>query len=391
MKRPYISAIPPMPGDDATRAPEAFLDATGQNTGNLIFSAALRRLVRGADFDITGPEAFARLRETCDGVVIAAANWLQPGRDLGEMAALIEQVDKPTVLVGLGAQAQDGRIPELPAGTRRLLAVVSERSGAISVRGDFSAEVLDHYGISNVTVTGCPSLLYHLDRPAAIARAPGDGPLRLGLNGLLPPQRDGPRMDLARFMLGETRRLGAAYVAQTELPLVRLARGTAQEADWPHLARALDVDLILDGPDRAEAAAWAARRLRIFGNAPDWIDWTRGRDLVIGTRLHGVIAPLLAGTPALLLTHDSRTQEMARQAGLPALPFAQVRQAGRIDPRALWARVDPDRFNTRQRAYFSAFCRFFDAVGIPHRLQPPQTTTPPTSSGTPPPRHRPAH
>lgn len=362
MKRPYLSAIAPLPGADATRAPEAFLSGTGQNTGNLIFSASLRRLVRGENFEITTPEAFARLRETCDGVVIAAANWLQPARDFGEMAALLEELDKPAVLVGLGAQAQDGRIPELPAGTRRLLAVVSERSAAISVRGAFSAEVLDHYGISNVTVTGCPSLLYHLDRPAAVTRPLPEAPLRLGMNGLVPPRPDSPRMDLGRAVLGAARQLGAQYVAQTELPLIRLARGVAEATDWPVL------DAALNSPDRAEAEAWAARHLRIFGNAPDWLDWARGRDLVIGTRLHGVIAALLAGTPAVLLTHDSRTAEMARQAALPACPATALRDTGRIDPRALWAQADPDSFNARQRDYFDAFIRFFDRVGVPHRL-----------------------
>lgn len=362
MKRPYLSAIAPLPGADATRAPEAFLSGTGQNTGNLIFSAALRRLVRGESFEIATPEDFARLRETCDGVVIAAANWLQPERDFGEIAALLEELDRPTVLVGLGAQAQDGRIPKLPAGTRRLLAVVSERSAEISVRGAFSAEVLDHYGISNVTVTGCPSLLYHLDRPAAVTRPLPEGPLRLGMNGLLPPRPNAPRMEMARVMLTETRRLGAQYVAQTELPLIRLARGEPREADWPCL------DAALNSPDRAEAAGWAARHLRIFGNAPDWLDWARGRDLVIGTRLHGVIAALLAGTPAVLLTHDSRTEEMARQAALPACPATALRDTGQIDPRRLWAQVDPEAFNARQRDYFDGFARFFERVGVPHRL-----------------------
>jgi hypothetical protein len=368
MKRPYLSAIAPLSGDDAARAPEAFLDGTGQNTGNLIFSAALRRLVRGESFEVATPADFERLRATCDGVVIAAANWLQPARDFGEMAALIESLDMPAVLVGLGAQSQDGRIPELPAGTRRLIAVVSERSAAISVRGAFSAEVLDHYGIHNVAVTGCPSLLYHLDRPAAVTRSLPEGALRLGMNGLVPgdrvPERETPRMALGRFMLDQAQALGADYVCQTELPLIRLAQGAPRDADGPFLAH------VLGTADRAALARYGAEHLRVFGNAPDWIDWARGRDMVIGTRLHGVIAALLAGTPAVLLTHDSRTAEMARQAALPACPAETVLRAGRIDPRALWDQADPAGFNTRQRAYFDAFTAFFDRVGIPHRLTP---------------------
>lgn len=374
MQTPYISAIYPLPGPDETRPVAQFLSETGQNTGNLIFSAAVLRLVRGLARPPREITDLGEIAEACDGVVLAAANWLQPARDLGEMAALVEQMDKPTVVLGLGAQAQEDRIPELPRGSLRFLSAVSERSASISVRGTFSAEVLDHYGIHNVTVTGCPSLLYHLDRPAQIAPlAPPDPdrPLRLGLNGGLPgdriPARDSPRHVLGRFMLGEARRLGADYTAQTELPLMRLARGALPPEDpaWPLLSQALGE------ADRARLAGWAAAHVKLFGRAEDWIAWAASRDLVIGTRLHGVIAALLAGRPAILLTHDSRTAEMARQAGIPARPAAQALDAGALDPARLLAECDPAPFNARQPAYLAGFAAFLDRNGVPHRLTPP--------------------
>lgn len=374
MQTPYISAIYPLPGADETRPVAQFLSETGQNTGNLIFSAAVLRLVRGlarAPREITD---LSEIAEACDGVVLAAANWLQPARDLGEMAALIEEMDKPTVVLGLGAQAQGDQIPELPRGSLRFLKAVSERSASISVRGTFSAEVLEHYGIHNVTVTGCPSLLYHLDRPAEIApRAPQDPdrPLRLGLNGDLPgdrlPARDTPRHGRGRFMLREAVRLGAHYTAQTELPLMRVAREGLPPDDpaWPLLSQALEI------PDPARLTTWARAHVQMFGRAEDWIAWAGTRDLVIGTRLHGVIAALLAGRPALLLTHDSRTAEMAREAAIPALEADPVLAEGALDPRDLLSQIDSAAFNRRQLTYRARFVAFLDQNAVPHRLTPP--------------------
>lgn len=377
MENPYISAIYPLSGLDGTRPAAAFLDGTGKNTGNLIFSASVLRLVRGLARPPSDISDLSEISELCDGVVIAAANWLQPTRDMGEMAALIEALDMPTVVTGLGAQASADRIPDLPAGTVRFLKAVSERSRSISVRGRFSAEVLDHYGISNVTVTGCPSLLYHLTRPAQVGRVPNpQGPLRVAVNGMLPgsrvPERDSDRMALGRFMLQQAVGLGAEYVAQTELPLIRLARGKIPEEApiWAFLAHVFGCG---DGPeDRAAMRRYAEASVRVFGGADAWLDWAAGPDLVIGTRLHGVIAALLAGTPAILLTHDSRTAEMARAACLPALPAARVQSAGGLDPRGLLAELHQAdafaAFNRHQAAYFRDFMAFFDANEVPHRL-----------------------
>jgi len=95
------------------------------------------------------------------------------------------------------------------------------------------------------------------------------------------------------------------------------------------------------------------------------------RDFVAGTRLHGVIAALLAGTPAVLLTHDSRTREMARQAGLPHRSVTEMQAQGGLDPRALLADADLDGFNARQPSYRADFADFFDANDVPHHLHDP--------------------
>jgi hypothetical protein len=46
-------------------------------------------------------------------------------------------------------------------------------------------------------------------------------------------------------------------------------------------------------------------RMRMFLDGWTWIDFLTTQDFVFGTRFHGTVAALLAGVPAILLTHDS--------------------------------------------------------------------------------------
>ena len=58
-------------------------------------------------------------------------------------------------------------------------------------------------------------------------------------------------------------------------------------------------------------------RTRFYVDPWPWIDDLRDFDFSFGTRIHGTIAALLAGTPAVVLAHDSRTLELARYFDIP--------------------------------------------------------------------------
>ena len=79
-------------------------------------------------------------------------------------------------------------------------------------------------------------------------------------------------------------------------------------------------------------------RVRFFLDPKTWFAHLANYDFSFGTRIHGNIAALLAGTPALLLAHDSRTLELADYHEIPyreigALP-ARRRPRPRCTPSA---------------------------------------------------------
>jgi hypothetical protein len=84
--------------------------------------------------------------------------------------------------------------------------------------------------------------------------------------------------------------------------------------------------------------------------------------------LHGIIASLLAGTPGVLVTHDTRTTEMARLAGIQVLEEARISGSTDFDFQALYDAIDYDEFNRSPVQYYRSFIRYFDDNLVDHQL-----------------------
>ncbi len=344
------------------------------NTGNLLFIHALRRVLHYDALAHGRQFVPAELRDRHDGIVVAAANWLSPRHSFAELATRIEATQLPCVVVGIGAQApSEAEIPALQDGVLRLMKIASERSDSISVRGEYSAEVLAHYGIDNVTVTGCPSLLWNLDRSPRVAK-PQRRVTRVALNC----SRGAPdeRLFTRRARRVQTNRLnvllprlalhrGLDFVAQAELPDIYHALGrrdedTVTKAFPDYLSR------VYGTTDTRYLNDFLAHRTKVFFDVEAWLLYLTGQHLVFGTRLHGAIAGLLAGIPAVLVTHDTRTAEMARQASIPSVSAETVTEE--IDFQQVYDACDVETFNRSASAYYKRFAEFFDANGLRHRL-----------------------
>ncbi|MDO5323840.1 MAG: polysaccharide pyruvyl transferase family protein [Clostridia bacterium] len=100
-----------------------------------------------------------------------------------------------------------------------------------------------------------------------------------------------------------------------------------------------------------------------FVSARSWIDFLAGHaDFAFGSRIHGNLAALLAGVPALLISCDLRTRELARYHGLPFVAGEALR--GDEDVRELYAAADFSEPGRRHPENFRRFVDFLDANGI---------------------------
>ena len=165
VRRPIILGLPDtLPASPFATAREMYRLA-GSNSGNLAFTAAIRRhLVGWGDPANLGWNATPeQIRTGGDICVIPGANKLGRHTNLGGIAGLLERVEIPIVAISLGAQSDiDYGIPEIPEGTLRWVKAIADRAPSsyenIGVRGEFTRRVLHEYGFDRVRVLGCPSL-----------------------------------------------------------------------------------------------------------------------------------------------------------------------------------------------------------------------------------------
>jgi hypothetical protein len=99
-----------------------------------------------------------------------------------------------------------------------------------------------------------------------------------------------------------------------------------------------------------------------------WVDYLRDFQFVFGTRIHGTVASILAGTPALLLAHDSRTLELADYHHIPYRRIDQV--TADTDANELYGDVDYTEFHAHTPDTFARFAAFLEKNGLSHIYQP---------------------
>ncbi len=327
---------------------------TGKNTGNLLFSESLLANLGGASKGHLGLSA-AEL-DVYDCIVLAAANWLDSVSDFGPLYEKLKATNKPIVIVGLGAQASlESEMPVLKPGTVNLLRLIAERSNAISVRGKFSGEVLYQHGIRNLVVTGCPSLLLcGVEAPLIRSFA-----IRESNRIVIGATRHGfESADLLQLHLyRQAMKSNLNQILQSELADMYFA--TARVNNQDITTRAMNTLRLLYAEGDKRVASYLSQKAHVFFSLSEWIDYMKTMSFYVGTRLHGVVASLLAGTPATLIAHDSRTLESAIQLNLPYVLGSDIDLRKDIDFSTMYEESKIDVFRNGYSSYRSTFKDFF--------------------------------
>ena len=340
----------------------------GTNAGNMLFYTAAWRtlLVDGVELLADGyatergrPQRVAgRINDEVDRVVIPLANAFRRSfaPQLDRLTDVIRRLDVPVSVVGVGAQfglsaGMESVSAELRDSVRAFVAAVLDRAPSIGVRGEFTREFLADLGFGgdHIEVIGCPSLYGY------------------GGSGLIAPKRGidaasalavtySPYLrDIGSFVQQVTTAYPNSYVVpQTVEALALMLHGRptryAEKADLP---------------ESPAHELYRAGRMRFFVDATTWIDALRDRDLVVGTRIHGTIAGLLAGVPSILIAHDSRTRELA---DFHAIPHRSKTALRRVEIDKWYESADFGAFTARHAANQDNFRAFLERHGLDHTL-----------------------
>jgi hypothetical protein len=350
--------------------PEATLaqDVFCSNVGNYLFSYSTYRalhlpgneLVSNSTLSETRPsdaETAARVNDEFDAFVVPLANAFRRGfvRRLDHLTGLVEQLRIPVTVVGVGAQAglelDSSDLDDIAPSVRRFVAAVLERSASIGVRGEFTADYLLGLGFpsSAVDIIGCPSLFLRgpgWSLPEAPAPIEDETPVALNLTEGVPGLGDWV-MELTR----RHPRLVHVNQDKKDLRLMLWGEEHAQETD-PGIPLRPDHPLVTEDRIRFPVEAWT------------WLEYLKDFDFATGTRLHGNVAALLAGVPAVLLAHDSRTLELAEYHDLPFRRVDETLPSLTLDQ----VREDyaPEAFDKGYADRFSRFLSFLERNDLAH-------------------------
>lgn len=354
----------------AVSGPEETLarNVLGMNSGNALFSSAVHRILSrpgteivadgfGAQRDGFSDNDIARLDEEFDAFVLPMANAFRRGftRNLDNLTRVIEGLSIPVVVVGVGAQLRldDDGSSARPQGSEhilRFLRAVLERSASIGVRGEVTRNYLLHLGISDdqIDMTGCPSLSVS-SGPAVVKKVAAigpDSPISINLTAGVPELGGLLARHLARYR---------------DMDFLPQENGTLGMLLWGEDDPEGRFDPRL--PHHVDHPMYQQGRMRFFIDPTTWIDHLGTRDFVFGTRIHGNVAALMAGTPAVALPWDSRTSELCDFHSIPHRRATPELMAT-VDAAELYAEADFGPFNAARAGRRAEFVAFLGRNGL---------------------------
>lgn len=293
--------------------------AIGLNTGNFMFTQAVFRDIAGDLEQIGFNFSPADVNKRFSHVVVPAANWLNEEGDWDWLIDRIEQLEIPVVTIGLGLQAAtvDRDAVKVSPSAERLARVLARKAPFLSTRGIFTRDWLHSIGIDNAVATGCPSLYMKILPETECGTGQCDGfVVQSTRYDVAECYLNGPSLN--RDLFSYAAKYDAWMVYQSEPEEIRyLVYGKdfvfSSGLHGDRLASLYGFSIL------ADLQNFLGRRGRVFFDLEDWARFLVLREGQIGTRLHGAILALNHGVPAVLLSHDSRTQEIIDFAGLPTI------------------------------------------------------------------------
>jgi hypothetical protein len=349
----------------------ALTDSIGSNTGNLLFLEAAYKLLSTRDTVVDVDRFRAHelgadyINDTYDLYVVPLANGFRISfmRQLDLLTNLIRKLRIPVVLLSGGLAAGIGYKHGIPrpmdANVKAFVGAIMDKSGSVGVRGEWSMDYLQGLGFKDVEVIGCPSMFMWGDGLEVHKRTPAlshASPIAINVTPRIPQLGPIVESHTANYP-------NLTYVGQ-EMDCLRLLL-------WGEGLRKMS--------DPNPLPVWPSHpllrnhRTKMWVDPWPWIDYLRGMEFTFGTRIHGNIAALLAGTPAYVLAHDTRTLELARYFDIPHR-IAQQTPAD-TDAAELYAEADYGPLNANHKQRYDTFIGYVERHGLSHVFQPGEDPT----------------
>ncbi len=357
--------------DDLTTWPDMRSSRWKPNYGDMLVCAALLRQV---DLGETVRLSFGMtLQKPVSRALVRGSTYLHHKLDFESANRTLDSIDAPVTIVGLGAQSPGSAADFLDGneGARGFIARLNERSASISVRGEFTAAVVERLGGKNIRVTGCPSLFYTLKCPVVFPNENlGGKQRRIGVSlhtGLRksmycasPDEARRSHVDAIRYGIDECSALylfeqgvmNEFNIADKLLPMEERIAAASEILDRIDPENRLSTNDLID-------------HMVSVRSIEEWLTRASELDAIIGFRFHGNMVALLQGKPCYYYVYDSRIREFC---DLYQLPYQDVREDWR-DPGSALLDHDWQRTNMALKSCYREMQEFFHENGYQSQVE----------------------
>jgi hypothetical protein len=348
------------------------LNKVGQNTGNLLFQYAVCNAI-DEDIVVIGsdiPWDIKAVKDTCRVIVVPCANFIRENFDFTGFVDFLDKTELPLVFLGLGAQAKDYNQKEFDfhPSILKLMDLVKNKCVTAGLRGEFTQNLLERFGVTNTEITGCPTnfinkspdfveqLENKWQKPVFSFVATGDEPW----------PKDLTKRDAERQMIDWVNKGHGLFLQQSVEPFIKYARqnNSYQDAEVPvHHEESLRKTLAPNMTNE-EFRGFIATKLRLYYSIDQWMEDSARVDFSIGLRLHGNMAAWQAGTPAIWVYHDSRTRELAETMSLPHMSHLEFLATSSIEEMKDKVAFDFSTYKNKRNVLSNRLETIFSDAGI---------------------------
>ncbi len=309
----------------------------GNNTGNNVFWYSLKRLLGIVRIPYDYEKRDIDL-DSFDAIITTDLIWIRRGDNFPFLEDLIEKTSVPIIPISVGLQANNYDMDfTLTNRTIRLLKRIEERA-LIGVRGEFTAYILDKYGIKHFKIIGCPSMYYWNNPDLQI------------IDNVVYPNNFlsnfktfyGKLTQREKHFLSYSATYNSIFVEQTVL--------------------GFKPEQATDDKYYNYVNAWLGRNTRLFFSTEEWLRQTCLYDFSMGGRFHGNVLSLWNNIKALFIVTDSRTRELTSFFRLPVMEMDAFDRTR--DLKFYYDYADYSEFNSIYKQRYMEFTTFLGENNI---------------------------
>lgn len=346
-------------------------DKFGTNAGNMFFPYSLCRTLMTDETDKidsiinmrdNSPQRMQKLNERYDYFLIPLANAFRKSfsNELERMTDFIKKLKIPCIVAGIGLQdsvdAKGNTTHQFDEQAKNFVKAVLDKSAIMGVRGKITANYLKHLGFreeTDYTVIGCPSMFAFGSRLPQINRR------ELAPDSMVCINR---KIKLPQMLHGFLEKCQKEFPNHYFIP--------QNTFDFRLLYAGLPLDAGKEDnkkvpgnyPKHYLDACFQEDKVRGFVNVPTWLDFLSKATFNFGSRIHGNIAGVLAGTPSYIFASDSRILELAEYHHIPHMLARDITETTSLS--AIYDTTDFDMIHQGHEERFDHYLDFLHKNGL---------------------------